>query len=65
MTNDEYLRSLANDSPERLAEYLRAEHVDEQPPLEVTLTLRGEPGEIAELVAALAKEGRWTRNTSA
>lgn len=50
MTNDEYLRSLANDSPERLAEYLRAERVDGAPPLEVTLTVRGEPGEVAELI---------------
>jgi hypothetical protein len=49
MTNDEYLRSLANDSPERLSEYLRAEHVDGAP-LEVTLTVRGEPGEVAELI---------------
>ena len=65
MTNDEYLRSLANDSPDKLAAYLRAEHVDDAPPLEVTLKLRGDSREIAELVATLAKEVRWTRNTSA
>ena len=65
MTNDEYLRSLANDSPDKLAAYLRAEHVDEKQPLEVTLTVRGGPREIAELVTAVAKEVAWTRNTSA
>ena len=65
MTNDEYLRSLANDSPDKLAEYLRAEHVDDQQ-FEVKLTLRGDGAvKFAGLLQQLLKEVRWTRNTSA
>jgi len=54
MTNDEYLRALANDGPDKLAAWMRAEHVDGQP-LEVTLTVRGEPREIGELALAIMR----------